>query len=79
MSKVDLICVDNNGFEGFLTLYKWYEGELLHSYLPTLNIDNYFYSNLSNDRGGNKDAYQIKVFMTREQWRDKKLNDLLNE
>jgi len=78
MNKIDLICVDNTGFEGFLTLYKWYKGELSHSYLPTLNIDNYFYSNLSNDRGGNKDVYQTKVFMTREQWRDKKINEVLN-
>jgi hypothetical protein len=36
-----LICVDNKGYEGFLTLYKWYKGELAHSKLPTLGIDVY--------------------------------------
>ncbi len=78
MSKIDLICVDNKGLEGFLTLYKWYKGELSHSYLPTLNIDNYFYHNISNDRTGNKGVYQTNIFMTKQQWRDSKLKRILN-
>jgi len=76
--RIDLICVDNTGYDGFLTLHKWYKGELSHSYLPTLEIDTYFYSNLSNDRGGNKDVYQTKVFMTKQQWRDYNLENILN-
>ena len=39
--KIDLICVDTE-YDGFLTLHKWYKGELSHSYLPSLKIDNYF-------------------------------------
>lgn len=78
MSKIDLICVDNKGYEGFLTLYKWYKGELAHSKLPTLGIDNYFYHNLHNDRLGNKDVYTTSMFMTKEEWRNKKIDDLIN-
>ena len=74
---IDLICVDNQGFEGFITLHKWYKGELSHSYLPTLKIDNYFYNNLSNDRG-KRGVYQTKFFMTKQQWRDYNLENILN-
>jgi hypothetical protein len=75
--RIDLICVDNTGYDGFLTLHKWYKGEVSHSYLPTLKIDNYFYSNLSNDKG-KINVYQTKVFMTKQQWRDSKIEKILN-
>jgi hypothetical protein len=73
---IDLICVDTE-YDGFLTLHKWYKGELSHSYLPSLKIDNYFYSNLSNDIG-KIGVYQTKVFMTKQQWRDYNLENILN-
>lgn len=76
--KIDLICVNNIDYDGFLTLYKWYKGELSHTHLPTLKIDNYFYSNLSNDRGGSKDVYETKIFMTKKQWRNHNLEIILN-
>ena len=65
------------GEDNLRTLHKWYKGELSHSYLPTLKIDNYFYSNLSNDKG-KINVYQIKVFMTKQQWRDYNLENILN-
>ncbi len=74
---MDLICVDNKGYEEFLTIRKWYKGDLGHSKLPTLGIDNYFYHNLSNDRLGNKDVYPTSMFMTREEWRDSIIDLLL--
>jgi len=75
-TMIDLICVDTE-YDGFLTLHKWYKGELSHSYLPTLKIDNYFYNNLSNDIG-KIGVYQTKVFMTKQQWRDYNLENILN-
>lgn len=74
--RIDLICVDTK-YYGYLTLHKWYKGELSHSYLPSLKIDNYFYSNLSNDIG-KRGVYQTKVFMTKQQWRDYNLDNILN-
>lgn len=79
--KIDLICVDNTEYDGFLTLHKWYKGELGHTYLPTLNIDNHFYHSISNDRydrTGNRDRYDLKLFMTKQQWRDYNLENILN-
>ena len=76
MCEVDLICVDNTDYEGFLTLNKWYKGKVGHTNLPTLNIDHYFYYDVSNDRLGTKDTYNKHVFMTKQEWRDKLLDEL---
>lgn len=78
--KIDLICIDNTGYEGFLTLHKWYKGQLIPLFhqgsdsLPTIKI-----GNLSNDRSGNKDVHETKVFMTKQQWRDYNIEKVLTD
>ena len=69
---IEIICIDNTGYEGFLTIGKKYKaiGRLR-------KVEGLYYFGLHNDRLGTKDSYPIDLFLTKEEFRDKQLNKIL--
>ena len=70
---IELICIDNTGYEGFLTIGKNYTaiGRIR-------KVEGLCYFGLHNDRLGNKDYYPVDgCFLTKEEFRDKQLNKIL--
>ena len=83
--RIKLICVNPEGYEGFLTKGKIYEGTELNIVSAEVPIGYYVYVN--NDKGGNKDKYlKLKdeleldripywcTFIKLENWRQRQLN-----
>ena len=69
---IEIICINNTGYEGFLTIGKKYKaiGRLI-------KLEGIYYFGLHNDRLGTKDSYLIDLFLTKEEFRDKQLNKIL--
>ena len=75
---IEIICINNTGYEGFLTIGKKYKaiGRLR-------KVEGIYYFGLHNDRLGTKDliwgdgSYPIDLFLTKEEFRDKQLNKIL--
>jgi hypothetical protein len=71
-SALEIICIDNTGYEEFLTIGKKYKaiGRLR-------KVEGIYYFGLHNDRFGTKDSYPIDLFLTKEEFREKQLNKIL--
>ena len=70
---IELICVDNTGYEGFLTIGKNYTaiGRIR-------KVEGLYYFGLHNDRLGTKDYYPVDgYFLTKEEFRDIKIDKIL--
>jgi hypothetical protein len=71
---IELVCINNIGYEGFLTIGKRYTA------IGTLRkVEGLYYFGLHNDRLGTKDYYPVDgFFLTKEEFRDKQLNKILD-
>ena len=69
---IEIICIDNTGYEGFLTIGKKYKaiGRLR-------KLEGIYYFGLHNDRLGTKDSDSIDLFLTNEEFRDNHLSKIL--
>lgn len=66
-----LICINNNGYEGFLTVGKIYYGLEWESG----DEREICYHSINNDRSGNKDYYKKELFVTIDVYRDNILKE----
>jgi hypothetical protein len=70
----NLICINNIGYEEFLTIGKHYKAEG-----RIQNLRGTFYVGVHNDRLGNKDSLPSTLFLTLEEWRQIRINEIDKE